>query len=58
MRKRTAPDIGDVVTLKDGRPWVGYITEKHGIHVVIQLFSGRSFMTRRDSVYVLSSGGK
>jgi len=58
MRKRTAPDIGDVVTLKDGRPWVGYITEKHGVYVIIQLFSGRSFTTRRDSVYVLSSGGK
>ena len=61
MRRRTTPDIGDLVAPRDALPWrawVGYITEKHGIHVVIQLFSGRSFMTRRDSVYVLSSGGK
>lgn len=54
MKRPKPPNIGDIVTLKDGRPWVGYITEKHGIHVVIQLFSGREFMTRRDSVLVLS----
>ena len=58
MRRRTPPGIGDIVALRDGSPWVGYITEKHGIRVVIQCFNGRSFMTRRDSVYVLSSGGK
>ena len=54
MKRIKPPDIGDVVTLKDDRPWIGYITEKHGIHVVIQLFSGRDFLTRRDKVLVLS----
>lgn len=58
MRRRTIPDIGDLITLRDDRFWVGYITEKQGLQVRFQCFDGTAFWTRRDNVYVLSLGGK